>query len=163
MPFVSSTKDTDALTLAIVAEFPVPPERVWRLWEDPRQLERWWGPPGYPATFTRHDFSVPGRSIYFMTSPEGERHYGWWSFLSIAAPHSIRSEDGFGDAEGNPAVDMPDSGLFVVSIEAVGELTRMTITSYFSSAEQLEQLMAMGQEEGMTLAVGQIDAILAED
>jgi hypothetical protein len=27
----------------------------------------------------------------------------------------------------------------------------------------MEQLLAMGQEEGMTEAVGQIDAILAED
>ncbi len=162
MAVIESTKDLEALTLTIVAEFPATPERVWRLWEDPRQLERWWGPPGYPATFFRHDFAVPGRSIYYMTSPEGERHYGWWNYRSITAPNALEIEDGFGDADGNVATDMPEPGLFFVTIEPVGELTRMTITSKFESAEQLEELLAMGQEEGMTLTLGQIDAILAE-
>jgi hypothetical protein len=41
--------------------------------------------------------------------------------------------------------------------------TRMSILSIFPSSEAMEQLLAMGQEEGMTQAVGQIDAILAED
>jgi hypothetical protein len=39
----------------------------------------------------------------------------------------------------------------------------MTIESIFPDAATMEQLLAMGQEEGMTEAVGQIDAILAED
>ena len=41
--------------------------------------------------------------------------------------------------------------------------TRMSIENRFPSAEAMEQLLAMGQEEGMTQALGQIDAILAED
>ena len=39
----------------------------------------------------------------------------------------------------------------------------MSIESIFPSAEAMEQLLAMGQEQGLTEAVGQIDAILAED
>ena len=31
--------------MTMVAEFDAAPERLWRLWENPRQLERWWGPP----------------------------------------------------------------------------------------------------------------------
>jgi hypothetical protein len=38
----------------------------------------------------------------------------------------------------------------------------MSIESVFPSAEALEQVLAMGMEEGMKLALGQIDAILAE-
>jgi len=163
MAFIESIKDLEALTLTVYAELAATPERVWRLWEDPRQLERWWGPPGYPATFSRHDFAVPGRSIYYMTSPEGERHYGWWNYRSIAAPHALEIEDGFGDAEGNVAPDMPEPGVFTVAIEPIGDVTRMTITSRFTRLEHLEELVAMGQVEGMTLAMGQIDAILAED
>ena len=41
-------------------------------------------------------------------------------------------------------------------------MTRMTAVTMFSSAEQLEQMLQMGVEEGMRLAVGQIDAILSE-
>src|SRR5918995_434428 len=50
--------------------------RAWQLWADPRQLERWWGPPGYPATFVDHDLTVGSRATYYMTSPEGEKHSG---------------------------------------------------------------------------------------
>ena len=39
----------------------------------------------------------------------------------------------------------------------------MSIESTFPSTEAMEQLLAMGMEEGLTQAVGQIDAILAED
>ena len=53
-------KDPDALTMTLTAEFDASPERVWELWADPRQLERWWGPPTYPATFTAHDLA-PGQ------------------------------------------------------------------------------------------------------
>lgn len=48
MTVTSSHKDPDALTMTITAEFDAPVERVWQLWENPRQLERWWGPPSYP-------------------------------------------------------------------------------------------------------------------
>jgi len=164
MTRIDSVKDPEGLTLTVTAELTAPVERVWRLWEDPRQLERWWGPPGYPATFTRHDFSVPGRSVYYMTSPEGERHYGWWSFQSIQPPTALEIEDGFGDENGEPTGDI-GPGLFTVTIEPLAgqTSTRMTILSRFSSPEQYEQLTAMGMEEGMKEALGQIEGILAED
>ena len=38
-------KDPDALTMAITVELDTTAERAWQLWADPRQLERWWGPP----------------------------------------------------------------------------------------------------------------------
>ena len=50
MSVTSVQKDTDNLTMTITAEFDAPVDRVWQLWENPRQLERWWGPPTYPAT-----------------------------------------------------------------------------------------------------------------
>ena len=47
--------DAAILTLTVVDEFDAAPADVWDVWEDPRKLERWWGPPTLPATFTRHD------------------------------------------------------------------------------------------------------------
>ena len=52
MTVTSVRTDPDTLTLTLTAEFEASPERVWNLWSDPRKLERWWGPPTYPATFT---------------------------------------------------------------------------------------------------------------
>lgn len=162
MPFTSSTTDPEQLTLTAVAEFDATPERVWQLWADARQLERWWGPPGYPSTFTRHEFTVPGRAIYYMTSPEDEKYYGWWSFVEIDEPRLIRIEDGFGDEDGNDVGDL-GSTTFSVSLEAIDGGTRMAIVSQFRSAEQLEEMSAMGMADGIAAGIGQIDAILAED
>ena len=161
MPVVSSEKDLDALTLTFVAEFDAPVERVWQLWRDPRQLERWWGPPGWPATFEQHEFEVGGRSNYYMTGPEGEKPRGWWQITAVDAPNRFEFDDGFSDEDGNPD-DTAGAAHGVVTLEAVGDRTRMSIVTTFESAEQLQQMMEMGMEEGMREAMGQIDALLAE-
>jgi uncharacterized protein YndB with AHSA1/START domain len=163
MTVTAVRKDPDRLTMTLDAEFDASPERVWQLWEDPRQLERWWGPPGYPATFTKHDFRVGGRSEYYMTGPEGPTPFGgYWEILHLDPPRTIRIEDGFaGDAAPN---ELPGPGGMNVTIEPIGDgRTRMTIENTFPDVSTMEQLLAMGQEEGLKQAVGQIDAILAED
>lgn len=50
MPITSVTKDPETLTLTVVADFDVPLERLWNAYADPRQLERFWGPPTYPRS-----------------------------------------------------------------------------------------------------------------
>ncbi len=159
MTVVSTTQDTDSLTLTIVAELAAPPSRVWQLWADPRQLERWWGPPTWPATFVAHDVVPGGRSHYFMTGPDGEQAHGWWRILTVDEPTSLEFEDGFADADGNPTDSMPTTRARV-ALEGTPEGTRLTVTSSFGSAEQMEQLAAMGMVEGMTAALGQMDDLL---
>jgi uncharacterized protein YndB with AHSA1/START domain len=163
MTVTAVQKDPKALTMTITAEFDASPERVWQLWADPRQLERWWGPPTYPATFTQHDLTPGSRVVYHMTGPEGDQPHGYWDVLEADPPHRLAFRDGFADADGTPNDEFPLTEGHV-TIEPVGEgRTRMSIESRFPSVEAMEQLAAMGMEEGMTLAVGQIDAILAED
>jgi uncharacterized protein YndB with AHSA1/START domain len=163
MTVTAVRKDPQTLTMTLEAEFPASPERVWQLWADPRQLERWWGPPTYPATFTRHAL-VPGSRVeYHMTGPEGDQPRGYWDVLEVEAPHRLVFRDGFANADGTPNTDLP-AFTGRVRIEAVDAgRTRMSIESVFPSTEALEQVLAMGMEEGLTLAVGQIDAILAEN
>jgi uncharacterized protein YndB with AHSA1/START domain len=161
MTFISSDLDREALSLTLVAEFDAAPERVWQVWEDPRQLERWWGPPSYPATFDKHEFAPGGRSAYYMTSPEGEKMHGWWSIIAVEPPRRFEFEDGFADENGEPTGDLGATRAVVTLEEADGR-TRMTTLTTFDNADQLEQMAEMGMEEGMREALGQIDALLAE-
>lgn len=162
MPLTEIQKDPERLTMTVISEWDAPIERVWALWSDPRKLERWWGPPGYPATFVEHDLRPGGQMTYYMTSPEGQRHYGWWRVQEVDAPRRCRIEDGFGDASGAPDPNMP-TGLMAVMLEALPSgATRMSVENTFPSREAMDQLLAMGQEEGMKAALTQIDAILAE-
>ena len=163
MTVTAVRKDANALTMTIDAEFDASPERVWQLWADPRQLERWWGPPTYPATFTKHDLAPGSRVEYHMTGPEGDKSRGFWDVLEADAPNRLVFRDGFANDDGTPNDALPRSE-GRVTIEPIGDgRTRMSIESSFPSHEAMEQVLAMGMEEGLTQAVGQIDAILAED
>ena len=163
MTVTAVRKDADKLTLTVDAEFDASAERVWQLWADPRQLERWWGPPTYPATFTQHDLAPGSRVQYHMTGPEGDQPKGYWDILEVDAPHRLVVRDGFANDDGTPNDDFPTGEMRVTIQETGGGRTRMSIESLHPSPEAMEQVLAMGMEEGITEAVGQIDAILAED
>jgi uncharacterized protein YndB with AHSA1/START domain len=160
MSITSIDKDVDTLTLTVVAEFAAPVERVWQLWADPRQLERWWGPPTYPATVEEHDLTPGGSVTYVMTGPGGEKSRGWWRVVAVDPPTSLEVVDGFANADGSPNTDMPTIGMTVRLVGQDGG-TRMEMRSIFDSREQMDELAAMGMEEGLRESVGQIDAILA--
>ena len=159
MTVISTNKDVASLTMPLVAEFDASPEQVWEVWEDPRKLERWWGPPTFPATFTRHDFVVGGESRYFMTGPGGETPKGWWRIQAIDRPHRINFANGLAGDDGEPApgIEPMDGSVF---FEVLGHGTRMTVVTHFVDVAQMETMLGMGMEEGMTGAIGQIDGLL---
>lgn len=159
MSVTSIDKDFDSLTLTLVADFDAPIERVWQLWADPRELERWWGPPSHPATVEEHDLAPGGDVTYFMTGPEGEKYRGWWRVTSVNPPKSLEFIDGFADQDGIPIADMPTTTVRMQLTEHDGG-TRMKLRSVFDSLEQMEQLLRMGAAEGLQQAVGQMDALL---
>ncbi|MDV6288198.1 SRPBCC domain-containing protein [Streptomyces sp. UP1A-1] len=159
MSVTSLNKDLENLTLTLVADFSAPVERVWQLWADPRQLERWWGPPSYPATVEQHDLTPGGDVTYFMTGPEGDKYRGWWRVATVDAPTSLEFTDGFADQDGVPNADMPTTATRVTLTERDGG-TRMEMLSVFDSRDQMEQLMKMGMEDGLREAVGQMDGLL---
>ena len=161
MPITSVEKDLDTLTITIVADFAAPLRRLWDAYADPRQIERFWGPPSYPATFLRHDAAVGGRSIYKMTGPEGDEHYGCWDWTAAQAPNSFEVIDRFADETGAPNTALPATRMdFAFTATADG--SRLTTTSHFDSLEQMEQLLEMQMLEGTKEAMSQIDAVLAD-
>jgi uncharacterized protein YndB with AHSA1/START domain len=163
MTVTAVRKDSDALTLTVDAEFDASAERVWQLWADPRQLERWWGPPTYPATFTKHDLAPGSRVEYHMTGPDGDQPKGFWEIDEVEPPNRLVFRDGFANDDGTPNTDIPANAA-LVTIEDLGDgRTRMSIQSTFANTAAMEQQLAFGMESGLTEAVGQIDAILAED
>jgi uncharacterized protein YndB with AHSA1/START domain len=163
MTVTALRKSPETLTMTIDAEFEASAERVWQLWADPRQLERWWGPPAYPATFTRHDLAPGSRVEYHMTGPTGDQPRGYWDIIETDPPRSLVFSQGLANADGTPNDAIPRHEARL-AIEGIGHgRTRMSIQFQFPSAETMEQMIAMRMDEGIVEAVGQIDAILAED
>ena len=162
MTVTSVRKDPDALSLILTAEFEASPARVWDLWADPRQLERWWGPPTYPATFTAHDLAPGSHVEYHMTGPTGDQPRGFWDIVEAEPPRRLVFIDGFAHDDGTPNLDFPrnEGRVTIEPIDAVR--TRMTIDFQYSSTTAMELYLGMGMAEGLSGAAGQIDAILAE-
>ena len=161
MPITSVTSDADTLSLTVVGDYPVPVQRLWAAYADPRQLERFWGPEQWPATFTRHDMTPGGRSEYHMTGPDGATSRGWWRFLAVEPPHRFEVEDGFSDDQGRPNDKMPSMRISF-AFEPTPTGSRLVSVTHFPSLESMEQLTKMGMIEGMRSALGQLDAVLAE-
>lgn len=160
MPVTNFEQDRDALTMTVTAEFAAAPERVWTLWEDPRQLERWWGGPEWPATFTRFDFRVGGGANYELHGPDDQVSRGWWRIREIDPAVRLVLEDGWADADGSPA-DMPTT-VATITFESIGGGTRMVNVTAIPTPDYFEQLAGMGVEAGARASLGQIDAILEE-
>lgn len=153
--------DAENLTLTVISTYGAPLEHVWRIWTEPRLLERWWGPPGYPATFQTFDFQPGGRANYSMTGPEGDTHGGWWQFTAIEPRRRIELVPGFSDKDGQP-VEEPKPTVWVVTFEEDGSSTRTTLVSTFPDLATLEQMVGMGMVEGVKEAASQVPALLEE-
>lgn len=161
MPITEIISNTQDLTLTVIADYNVSVERLWDAYSDPRQLERFWGPEQWPATFTRHDMAVGGESHYHMTGPDGTVSRGWFRFLAVEPLRRIEVQDGFSTEAGEPNTGMPTMHM-VFHFESTATGSRFRSVTTFTSLESMEQLVQMGMMEGMKSAMGQVDAVLAD-
>lgn len=95
-----------------------------------------------------------------MTGPDGSTAGEWWEFLSIEPHHTLSFDNGFAHDDGSRNLDLPVTRC-TVTIEGIGDVTRMITVSVFSSPADFDSVMEMGMDEGMTEAMGQIDGVLA--
>jgi uncharacterized protein YndB with AHSA1/START domain len=160
MTITSVDTDYDSLTVTLIADFDKSIDQVWELWSDPRMLERWWGPPGYPATVEKHALVAGGEVIYSMTGPKGEQHRGMWRVTSMDPPTSLQFTDAFADSDGAPLEDSPVSEISIQLLERESG-TRMEMRVRFESREDMERIVDQGTIEGWKQAIGQMDGLLA--
>jgi len=160
MPVTDISHDLDTFTLTFTARFAAPVERVWEVYADPRQLEKVWGPPEYPATVVDHSLTPGGRVTYFMTGPEGEKFYGYWEVLEVEEPRYFRYRDGFADEDFTPSTELPVSDS-TTTLTAVDGGTEAAFVTTYADREGLQTVLDMGVEEGSRTAIDQIDALVA--
>ena len=119
-----------------------------------------WGPREYPATVVDHDLTPGGRVTYYMTGPEGDRHYGYWSVLEVDEPRSFTVEDGFAHEDFRPNTELPASTSVTTLTPQDGGTRAVYVTTY-GDRESLQTVLDMGVEEGSRSAIDQIDELVA--
>ncbi len=160
MPVTNVTHDVDTRTLTITAEFAAPKARDRQTYGDPRQLEKVWGPPEYPATVVEHGLKPGGRVTYYMTGPGGEKYRDTGRSSRSTSRNSFAFKDGFADEDFNPVDSLPVSTITYTFTESGGRTTA-TFVFTFETAEGLQKVLDIGVVEGSTGAINQIDALLA--
>ncbi len=160
MSVTSVEKDLEALTMTVTADLDATVERAWQLWADPRQFERWWGPPGYPTTVVDHDLRAGGRITFFMAGAEGERHDSTWEVIATDPPRHLEVRDAEVDDDGRPTDGNAMTDMIITIAERAGGGAVMAIRTHFDSRTGMEHVLAMGIEEGMRMVFSQIDTVL---
>jgi len=161
MTVLSSHADSATRTMTFVAEFTAPVAALWRVWAERDLLEKWWGPPAYPATVTEFVFEPGGVVRYVMVGDDdGERIDGRLVFVSIVDHAEIVYDDVFIPGDGGD-IPEPDNRT-TVTFEQLGDGSRMTLRSTFHTVESFAEAVEYGAEQGYVEGIGQIDALLAE-
>lgn len=152
----------DAAHKQIVVErlFEAPREKVWQAWTDSSVLEKWFAPKPWKAVTESFDFSVGGHWHYYMSGPDGEKVWGWVEYLTINPQNSYTALDAFCDETGKKSGDMP-SMHWKNEFQDENGTTKVIVTITFSKEEDMNKIIEMGFEEGFSMGLDNLDALLA--
>lgn len=154
------TKDLANKKITIIREFDAPLEQVWKAWTDSTLLDQWWAPRPWKTETKSMDFREGGRWLYCMAGPEGERQWCLADYQKIIPTKSYTYIDAFCDENGNKE-DFPNMH-WKVEFKPTGNGTTVAIEINFSSEANFQRILEMGFEQGFTMALGNLDELLAK-
>ena len=96
----SLTSMREERELVITRVFDAPREKVWRMWIEPENIKKWWGPIEFTAPYAELDLRVGGKYLYCMEGPDGKEYWSGGTFREIAPLERIVATDSFTDKDG---------------------------------------------------------------
>ncbi len=161
---MKTVANTEERTFTIERTFDAPRTLVWQAWSDCEHLRHWWAPAGWKLPVCKIDFRVGGTWHYCMRGPgpsgEEMESWGYTVYHEIVEPERIVSVDAFADEAGNISEEMPKLNVTVTFHEVDGK-TQVLSRTEFATAAELETVVQMGMEEGVTQSWDQLDAHLS--
>jgi uncharacterized protein YndB with AHSA1/START domain len=141
-------------TIVIERELDAPRELVWRMWTDPDEVARWWGPKGITTPREKIEFDVrPGGVCRLtMVGPGGEEYPSDGHFRIVEPPARL--------SFGEETTDHPliESGETTIEFVELGESrTRVVVTSRMVCAEEMVGMA----EGGWASQLGKLAELLA--
>lgn len=129
----------ETTTVVIERVFDAPLDRVWKVWTEPEEIKKWWGPKDFTAPSIKNDFRVGGKALFCMRGPAGSEWdkdmYSGGVYKEIVPMKKIVVTDSFMDKDGNvisgaeyDMPDMPEELLITVLFEEVeSDKTKLTL------------------------------------
>ena len=146
-------------TLTLKREFDAERQLVWDCHTKSELLDKWFAPKPF-TTKTKHmDFREGGQWHYAMVDPAGPEYWGLTSYQKIRPIDGYEALDAFSNEKGEINTDLPRAH-WNVSFEDRGTRTLVRTVVTYHSLEDLEKVIAMGMEEGMTSTLERLDDLL---
>ncbi len=155
------TKDLDSKKIKVVREFAATLSEVWPAWTEASLLDQWWAPKPYKAVTKFMDFREGGYWLYYMSGPNGERHWCRVDFITIEPQKKFSVENYFCDEAGVKNNDMPSmhwNNRFYKTAEG----TKVEVEITFAEKADLEKIVEMGFEGGFTAALENLDEVFEQ-
>lgn len=153
------TIDKTNQTVQVKRQFAANLDLVWDAWTKPEILDQWWAPKPYMTHTVSMDFKEGGTWLYYMESPEGDRHYCKNDYKTINPKKNYSGLDAFCDEKGKTNMEMPRT-LWENHFTEENGMTTVNISAKYESLESLEMVIEMGFKEGFTMALSNLDEYL---
>ena len=147
-------------TVHVKREFAAELDLVWDAWTKPELLDQWWAPKPYKAVTKSMDFREGGTWLYYMLSPENQKHWCKNDYQKIDPKRSYTGLDAFCDENGKTNVSMPRTQWTNTFKQVAPDKTLIYIVSKYEKLSDLETVIAMGFQEGFTAGLNQLDELL---
>ena len=154
------SRNLEEKTILVIRTFNAPLASVWRAYTEKDLLDQWWGPEPWHSETKYMDFKPGGYWLYAMVGPEGERHWARMNYKVIVHHKRIEGEDAFCDENGIMNTTFPVNQWINTFNENSGSTT-VEHRLVFETLEGLQTIVDMGFEEGISIGLDQLEALLA--
>lgn len=151
--------DRAANTLTIERDFAAARQMVWDAYTKSELLDQWYAPKPMTTKTRSMEFREGGHWHYAMVDPSGQEYWGRLDYLTISPIDGYVALDGFADASGALNPDLPQARWDVTFTDANPHCRVRTLVSY-GSTEDLDKVIQMGMEAGMTSTLERLDDLL---
>ncbi len=148
----NTTTDTKDRELTVSRLLQAPRELVFEVWTKPEHIAQWWGPDGFTNTIQQMDVKPGGTWRFMMHGPDGSDYPNKIVYTEVVKPERLVYDH---SGDGNEEVD-PTRFQVIVTFEAQGNQTLLTMRSIFPSKEALEEVKKFGAVEGATQTVNRL-------
>ena len=151
--------DKEKNALVIRREFLAGRQLVWDCYTKRELLDQWFAPAPLTAKTKSMDFREGGHWHYAMIEPNGTEYWGYTEYRKIKPIDYYTATDAFSNAEGEINKDLPRAEWLVTFTDKGENALVETIVTYKSLAD-LEQVIQMGIEQGLTATMARLDELL---
>lgn len=128
-------------TIVVARELDAPRELVWKVWTDPDEVTKWWGPEHFTTPRDRIEFDLrPGGVCRLtMVGPDGAEYKSDGHFGIVEAPQRLSFG---GTVTDNPMMESGETTVEFIELDI--HHTKVVVTSRMICAQELVPMAEAG-------------------